>query len=54
MINTIANKYGGGGHKNAAGADCLSEEQVNNLLKDLDQAITETLKDGQQSIFLNK
>lgn len=34
-INDVAEKYHGGGHKNAAGANKLSKEDIDNLLKDI-------------------
>lgn len=34
-INTIANQYNGGGHKNACGIKKLTPNQINDLLKDL-------------------
>lgn len=38
VINEIAEKYNGGGHKFASGARCKTEEEVDYLLKDLDEA----------------
>ena len=38
IINTIANKYNGGGHKFASGAKLQTMEQVDNLIKDLSDA----------------
>lgn len=35
IINTIANKYHGGGHKNASGVKDLTENDLQNLLQDL-------------------
>lgn len=37
IINEVALKYNGGGHKFASGARCKTEEEINNLLKDLDK-----------------
>lgn len=36
-INTIAAKYGGGGHQSASGATLSSFEEADRMLKDLDQ-----------------
>ena len=41
VINEIANKYNGGGHKLASGVRTESDEDINNLLKDLDNACKE-------------
>ena len=38
IINEIAEKYHGGGHKFASGARCKTIEEIDNLLKDLDEA----------------
>lgn len=38
IINTIANRYNGGGHKFASGAKLQTMEQVDNLIKDLSEA----------------
>ncbi len=38
IINEIANKYNGGGHKFASGVRTESLDDVNNLIKDLDDA----------------
>ena len=38
IINTIANKYHGGGHKNASGVKDLTENDLQNLLQDLYKA----------------
>lgn len=45
VINEIANKYNGGGHKLASGVRTESSEDINNLLKDLDEACKNYLKD---------
>lgn len=37
VINEIASKYGGGGHKFASGARLKSWEEADNLIKDLDE-----------------
>ena len=37
IINNIASKYGGGGHKYAAGARLSSWDKVENLIDDLDK-----------------
>ncbi len=37
IINEVAEHYNGGGHKFASGARCKTEEEINNLLKDLDK-----------------
>ena len=41
IVNTIANKYNGGGHKLAAGCRLKTEEEVDNLLKELKDAAVE-------------
>ncbi len=41
IINEIAAKYNGGGHKFASGARCKTEEEIDLLLKDLDKACKE-------------
>ena len=38
VINTVAENYNGGGHKLASGARISNEEDVDMLLKDLDNA----------------
>ena len=38
-INDIAEKYHGGGHKNASGVKNLSEADINQILQDLDARI---------------
>ncbi len=38
IINTIAARHNGGGHKYASGARLTSEEEINNFIKDLDLA----------------
>ena len=40
-INTIATKYGGGGHKGASGASLKSFEEADQMLEDLDNLILE-------------
>ena len=50
IINTIANRYNGGGHKLASGCRLKTEEEVNNLLKELKEASIEyvsTIKDSE-------
>lgn len=42
-INSIAVKYGGGGHKKASGATVKSKEEAMQMLADLDQLIEEGL-----------
>ena len=37
VVNTIAEKYNGGGHKFAAGARVTDKEMVEKLLKELDE-----------------
>lgn len=44
IINTIAEKYNGGGHKFASGARVSNMETANMLLKDLDNACKEYLE----------
>ncbi|MEA4162698.1 bifunctional oligoribonuclease/PAP phosphatase NrnA [Mycoplasma sp. 4404] len=41
LVNLVANKYGGGGHDNAAGITLQSWDQVKDVLADLNQAIIE-------------
>ena len=41
VINEIASKYNGGGHKFASGARTTNEEDINNLIKDLNQVCIE-------------
>ena len=41
VINTIAEKYNGGGHKMASGARVTDMEQIDSLLNDLDNACME-------------
>jgi len=41
IINKIANKYNGGGHKFASGAKIQTMEEVDNLIKDLSEACFE-------------
>jgi phosphoesterase RecJ-like protein len=43
-INQIASKYGGGGHLLASGATLQNKEQIDQILKDLDQLIMEETK----------
>ena len=37
IINEIASKYGGGGHKYASGARLKNWQDADNLIKDLDE-----------------
>ena len=37
IINEVASKYNGGGHKYASGARLTSEEEINAFIKDLDK-----------------
>ncbi|WP_029906547.1 DHH family phosphoesterase [Mycoplasmopsis opalescens] len=39
LVNTVAKKYGGGGHDNAAGITINSWDEVENVLADLNEAI---------------
>lgn len=41
IINNVASKHNGGGHKYASGARLTSEEEINNFIKDLDRACEE-------------
>lgn len=43
-VNDIAAKWRGGGHRQAAGARLLSEDEIPQLVKDLDDAILEAKK----------
>ncbi|MBQ6687591.1 MAG: bifunctional oligoribonuclease/PAP phosphatase NrnA [Bacilli bacterium] len=45
VINTIANKYNGGGHKFASGCRIKEKADIENLKKDLDMACLEFLKE---------
>lgn len=45
VINEIASKYNGGGHKFASGARPKSKKDIDNLLKDLDEACKNYKKD---------
>ena len=50
IINTIASRYNGGGHKLASGCRLKTEEEVDNLLNELKEASKEyisTLKDNE-------
>ena len=38
VINTIAEKYNGGGHKLASGAKVMTMDEVDSLIQDLDYA----------------
>ncbi len=40
-VNAIAQKYNGGGHKNAAGVKKLSEQDIQDILKEMKQKIEE-------------
>ena len=44
IINTIAEKYNGGGHKYASGARVKTIDEVNCLLNDLDKACSNYMK----------
>lgn len=46
IINETASKYGGGGHKFASGVRTNSEEDINNLIKDLDQVCLDYQKEN--------
>ncbi len=41
IVNSVAAKYNGGGHKYASGARLHSEEEIKNFIKDLDEACLE-------------
>ncbi|WP_435128426.1 DHH family phosphoesterase [Mycoplasma sp. 6243] len=41
LVNVVANKYNGGGHDNAAGITLENWNQVNDVLKDLNQSISD-------------
>lgn len=45
IINEIAARYGGGGHKFASGVRTNSEEDINNLINDLDEVCLEYKKE---------
>lgn len=50
VVNTIANKYNGGGHKLAAGCRIKNEEDIDKLLEDLKNAAKEyisTIRDSE-------
>ena len=46
VINTIAEKYNGGGHKMASGARCKTLEEVDELIKKLDKVTEDYLKEN--------
>ena len=46
VINEIASKYGGGGHKFASGVRTEAKEDIDKLIADLDIACQEYKKDG--------
>ena len=46
-INKIAEKYNGGGHKLASGARLVSFEEVEYLIKDLDKACENYIKESE-------
>lgn len=46
VINTIAEKYNGGGHKMASGAKVVTMEEVDMLIKDLDKACLDYIKEN--------
>ena len=46
-INKIAEKYNGGGHKLASGARLVSFEEVEYLIKDLDEACEKYIKESE-------
>lgn len=41
LVNLVANKYGGGGHDNAAGITINSWDEINQVIDDLNNAIVE-------------
>ena len=45
IINEVAGKYHGGGHKYASGARVFSEEEINSLVHDLDDVCVNYLKE---------
>lgn len=45
-INELANKYNGGGHKNASGATLGDEKNIKKLLKDADKILKEFKKEN--------
>ena len=49
VINTIAEKYNGGGHKMASGAKVTTMEEVDNLIKDLDEACAKYIKESDKN-----
>lgn len=46
IINEIANKYNGGGHKLASGARIVEIDEVNKLFKDLDKVCEDYIKEN--------
>lgn len=44
VINTIAEKYNGGGHKLASGAKVMTMEEADNLIQDLDYACSKYIE----------
>ena len=50
IINEVASKYHGGGHKYASGARITSEEEIDSFIKDLDQLCEEYKRAGISNI----
>jgi phosphoesterase RecJ-like protein len=46
VINEVAGKYHGGGHKYASGARVYSKEEIDSLIKDLDKLCEDFLKEN--------
>lgn len=46
IVNTVAEKYNGGGHKLASGARVKTLEEIDNLIKDLDNLCKEYIDGG--------
>lgn len=46
VINTIAEKYNGGGHKMASGAKVMTMDEVDSLIKELDKACMKYLNES--------
>jgi phosphoesterase RecJ-like protein len=38
-INEVASRHNGGGHDNASGAKCVSLDEMNQLIKELDELL---------------
>ena len=46
VINEVAEKYNGGGHKMASGARLFNKEDIESIIKDLDKVTSEYIKEN--------